>query len=62
MNFDNRSMALNDESTLMVHGRGIGAQMIRLFFDDLQHATELQQRNSVAGCGAIASPTVRQIC
>jgi cardiolipin synthase len=41
MNFDNRSMALNDESTLMVRDRGIGAQMIRLFFDDLQHATEI---------------------
>ena len=31
----------NDESTLMVRDRGIGAQMIRLFFDDLQHATEI---------------------
>jgi len=33
--------ALNDESTLMVRDRGIGSQMIRLFFDDLQHATEI---------------------
>ena len=41
MNFDNRSMALNDESTLMVRDRGIGTQMIRLFFDNLQHATEI---------------------
>ena len=41
MNFDNRSMALNDESTLMVLDRGIGAQMIRLFLDDLLHATEI---------------------
>jgi cardiolipin synthase len=41
MNFDNRSMALNDESTLMVLDPGVGAQMIRLFFDDLQHATEI---------------------
>jgi cardiolipin synthase len=41
MNFDNRSMALNDESTLMVLDRGLGAQMIRLFLDDLQHATEI---------------------
>jgi hypothetical protein len=31
MNFDNRSMALNDESTLMVLDRGLGAQMIGLF-------------------------------
>ena len=41
MNFDNRSMALNDESTLMVLDGGIGAQMIRLFLDDLQHAAEV---------------------
>jgi cardiolipin synthase len=41
MNFDNRSMALNDESTLMVLDRALGAQMIRLFLDDLQHATEI---------------------
>jgi cardiolipin synthase A/B len=41
MNFDNRSMALNDESTLMVRDRGVGAQMMRLFLDDLEHATEI---------------------
>lgn len=41
MNCDNRSMALNDESTLMVLDRALGAQMIRLFLDDLQHATEI---------------------
>jgi cardiolipin synthase len=41
MNFDNRSMALNDESTLMVLDPGMGAQMIRVFLDDLRHATEI---------------------
>jgi phosphatidylserine/phosphatidylglycerophosphate/cardiolipin synthase-like enzyme len=41
MNFDNRSMALNDGSTLMMLDRGIGAQMFRVFLDDLQHATEI---------------------
>jgi cardiolipin synthase len=41
MNFDNRSMALNEESTLMVLDRGVGAQMNRLFLDDLRHATEI---------------------
>jgi phosphatidylserine/phosphatidylglycerophosphate/cardiolipin synthase-like enzyme len=41
MNFDNRSMALNDESTLMVLDRGTGAQMVRLFLEDLRHATEV---------------------
>jgi phosphatidylserine/phosphatidylglycerophosphate/cardiolipin synthase-like enzyme len=41
MNFANRSMALNDESTLMVLDSALGRQMIRLFLDDLQHATEI---------------------
>jgi cardiolipin synthase A/B len=41
MNFDNRSMALNDESTLMVLDRRIGEQMSRIFLDDLQHAAEI---------------------
>ena len=41
MNFDNRSMALNDESTLMVRDPGVGGQMIGLFLDDLQYATEI---------------------
>jgi phosphatidylserine/phosphatidylglycerophosphate/cardiolipin synthase-like enzyme len=41
MNFDNRSMALNDESMLMVLDRALGVQMMRLFLDDLQHATEI---------------------
>ena len=41
MNFDNRSMALNDESTLMVLDRELGSQMIRLFLDDLRHAKEI---------------------
>lgn len=44
MNFDNRSMALNDESTLMVLDRGLGARMNRLFLDDLEHATEIAAR------------------
>ena len=41
MNFDNRSMALNDESTLMVLDRTIGQQMNQVFLDDLQHAEEI---------------------
>ena len=41
MNFDNRSMALNDEATLMVLDQAIGQQMNRIFFDDLQHAQEI---------------------
>ena len=38
MNFDNRSMALNDEATLMVLDRTAGQHMNRTFLDDLRHA------------------------
>ena len=41
MNFDNRSMALNDEATLMVLDRPMGEQMDRLFLDDLRYAEEI---------------------
>lgn len=41
MNFDNRSMALNDEATLMVLDRTLGDEMIRIFLDDLGHAQEI---------------------
>ena len=41
MNFDNRSMALNDEATLMVSDRMIGQQMVQVFFDDLRYSQEV---------------------
>lgn len=41
MNFDNRSMALNDEATLMVLDTGVGRQMNSIFFDDLVYAEEV---------------------
>ena len=41
INFDNRSMALNDEATLMVLDRSLGQQMDRVFLDDLAHAREI---------------------
>ena len=41
MNFDNRSMALNDEATLMVLDRTGGENMKRIFLDDLRHADEI---------------------
>jgi cardiolipin synthase len=41
MNFDNRSMALNDEATLMVLDRTLGDEMNRVFLDDLRHAQEI---------------------
>ena len=41
MNFDNRSMALNDEATLMVLDQTAGQDMNRIFLDDLRHAEEI---------------------
>lgn len=41
MNFDNRSMTLNDEATLMVLDRTVGEQMTRIFLDDLRDAEEI---------------------
>jgi cardiolipin synthase A/B len=41
MNFDNRSMALNDESTLMILDPTIGRQMDQIFLDDLRHSQEI---------------------
>jgi len=35
MNFDNRSLALNDEVTLMVLDEGFGQKLERIFRDDL---------------------------
>ncbi len=42
VNFDNRSVALNDEVTLMIHEPGAAERMERLFEEDLEHADELQ--------------------
>ncbi len=41
MNFDNKSLALNDEATLMILDRLVGQQMERIFVDDLSHAEEI---------------------
>ena len=41
MNFDNRSMALNDEVTLMILDRDIGQQMDTIFLEDLRYAEEI---------------------
>jgi cardiolipin synthase A/B len=40
MNFD-RSMALNDEASLMVFDRRLGDEMNRIFLEDLRHAQEI---------------------
>ncbi|HEY2852607.1 MAG TPA: phospholipase D-like domain-containing protein [Gemmatimonadaceae bacterium] len=42
MNFDNRSLAFNNESNLVVLDRGIGAAMDSTFFDDLRHSEEIK--------------------
>jgi cardiolipin synthase len=41
MNFDNRSMAFNNETTLVTLDPDIGAQMNTIFMDDLAHSHEI---------------------
>ena len=41
MNFDNRSLVLNDEATLMVLDPVVGGQMDTIFLDDLRHSEEM---------------------
>jgi cardiolipin synthase len=42
MNFDNRSLAFNNESNLVTLDTAIGAQMQRTFADDLRYAKEIR--------------------
>lgn len=42
MNFDNRSMAFNNESNIVVLDSAFGAQMDSVFFGDLRYATEIK--------------------
>ena len=44
MNFDNRSLAFNNESNLVVWDRGFGARMDSTFFDDLRYSREITLR------------------
>ncbi|MEO6525624.1 MAG: phospholipase D-like domain-containing protein [Gemmatimonadaceae bacterium] len=41
MNFDNRSLAFNNESNLVFLDAGVGAQMDSTFIDDLKYAREI---------------------
>jgi cardiolipin synthase A/B len=41
LNFDNRSLALNEESTLLASDPDVGARMEEIFLDDLEHAAEI---------------------
>jgi cardiolipin synthase len=42
MNFDNRSMAFNNESNLVFLDSTVGAQMDATFMADLAHAKEIK--------------------
>jgi cardiolipin synthase A/B len=42
MNFDNRSMAFNNESNLVVLDSAFGREMDSTFFEDLKYATEIK--------------------
>lgn len=42
MNFDNRSLAFNDESNLLVLDPVMGARMDSVFFDDLRYSREIR--------------------
>ena len=41
MNFDNRSLALNDEATLMVLDQNVGQRMDAIFLDDLRDSEDI---------------------
>lgn len=41
MNFDNRSLALNDEVVYMMHDRTVAERLHDAFLDDLEHADEV---------------------
>ncbi len=42
MNFDNRSLAFNDESNLVTFDRRVGAAMDSVFLEDLRHSREIK--------------------
>jgi cardiolipin synthase len=42
MNFDNRSLAFNDESNLVMFDQRLGARMDSIFLSDIAQATEIK--------------------
>ena len=42
MNFDNRSVAFNDESNLLMLNAGVGAKLDSIFLDDLKYSEEMK--------------------
>jgi cardiolipin synthase len=53
MNFDNRSLALNDEVVYMMHDRKVAEKLHAAFLEDIELADELKldefRRRGVAG-------------
>ena len=41
INFDNRSLALNEETTLMILDPDVGRRLETIFLDDLAHAVPI---------------------
>lgn len=48
LNFDNRSLSLNDETVLIVHDRAFGAEMERIFADDMPFSEEITLEKHLA--------------
>src|SRR5205807_7954577 len=42
MNFDNRSLAFNNESLILTLDQRVGAQMDSIFMDDIRYSTEIK--------------------
>jgi cardiolipin synthase len=42
MNFDNRSIAFNNEAQIVALDPGIGQQMDQIFLDDLKYSQEIK--------------------
>ena len=42
MNFDNRSLAFNNETLLLVLDAGFGGQLEKMFEGDMKHCREIQ--------------------
>jgi cardiolipin synthase len=42
INFDNRSLKLNDEVALVVQDGGLGRELHEMFLDDLEYAKEIR--------------------
>ena len=63
MNFDNRSIAFNDESNLVVLDSAFGAQMDSVFLDDLRYSKEIKlDEFRVGPCGRRCSRRERRCC